>query len=123
MSKIKTRVCRKCAGEVNAMSAYKSGACEPAAAHTPGPWKEFEDATGHDIIENDGNHVARIEKTNQKSLEHARLIAAAPDLLAACQLALTEYESTGCEHDPASNPDPQHCACCAIQSAITKATS
>lgn len=56
--------------------------------HTPGPWIEFRDAESHDIIAPDGVHIARMEPRNGREPQKeqdadARLIAAAPELLAA----------------------------------------
>lgn len=71
---------------------------EPAGAFTPGPWSV--DLYGHDeyhaIIETDeGNGIALVCR-----LRDARLIAAAPDLLACCQpesleVAAAQFEADG----------------------------
>jgi len=57
--------------------------------HTPGPWR----AKGHCIEteEYSFNWVASVQTSNVPEWEaNARLIAAAPDLLEACQRALAE---------------------------------
>lgn len=54
------------------------------ATHTKGPWHH--DATW-DLIKSNKKGIAALHSEN---LADARLIAAAPDLLAACKLALEE---------------------------------
>ena len=59
-----------------------------SAQHTPGPWKtvsvyaDFEVRTAEDAL------VAVVTPVRCESTENARLIAAAPDLLAACKAML-----------------------------------
>jgi hypothetical protein len=61
-------------------------------AHTPGPWDAF-----GPIIHRNGRHIAHVEATGigdgergtPEQRANARLIAAAPDLLAALKLLLT----------------------------------
>lgn len=88
---------------------------------TPGPWRVDTDPNGkpHFWIKGGGGFV--IARVPRGCEGEAKAIAALPELLHACELALQEYESTGCEHDPDTNPDPKHCACCAVQAAIAKA--
>lgn len=75
--------------------------------HTPGPWKVLNDlASGHlvPIDAENGIHVA-LAFTNPPYPQHeanACLIAAAPDLLAACKLALSEFGSRPADCYPAS---------------------
>jgi hypothetical protein len=56
-------------------------------AHTPGPWKA-EDSFGtlglKNIFDNDGEYIGGVRNSD----DNARLIAAAPDLLEACEAAL-----------------------------------
>lgn len=58
--------------------------------HTPGPWKCEE----HVIVDEDGQQVASVlpfyDEKEAESLADARLIAAAPELLAACK-TLADY--------------------------------
>lgn len=61
--------------------------------HTPGPWREFRDDDSHDVMTLDGMHICRIEPVNSVNPEreqeaNGRLIAAAPDLLAAADYAV-----------------------------------
>ena len=59
----------------------------PAAAqHTPGPW--YLNPRGW-VVQSTGDIVTRIECSNNKEAD-ARLIAAAPDLLAALYLIATD---------------------------------
>lgn len=91
--------------------------------HTPGPWVEFRDADSHDIIAPDGVHIARMEPRNSASpLEDqdadARLIAAAPDLLA----ALEACESFLMDGTPDSDVSPLESAVRSVaRAAIRKA--
>ena len=68
------------------------------AAHTPGPWREFMDENGHDIIAEDGTHVAAVETINpghpeDEAIGNGRLLASAPDLLAALHGFVDEYDT------------------------------
>ena len=61
--------------------------------HTPGPW-----ATCNTTIYavDDGEPVARcLDKEMHRAFPDAQLIAAAPELLAACELALLDMDSWG----------------------------
>jgi len=64
--------------------------------HTPGPWKYSTNVgpTKALIVENDGSTVVEIgNRTHDSRFVHnARLIAAAPDLLEACKVALESSE-------------------------------
>lgn len=100
--------------------------------HTPGPWAEIDKGLPHVIWTQgvlDGNFVVA---TANKGAD-ARLIAAAPDLLAATQLHITRG---GWQHDaecPAgqtmgrpgydeSKCDPSICSMAQLRAAIDKAT-
>lgn len=57
------------------------------AAHTPGPWNAVNNDAGTalEIWDDDGQMIANVQPQDPPAVEHAnaRLIAAAPDLLAA----------------------------------------
>ena len=60
--------------------------------HTPGPWSVYASQrrsghAHHRVIGSDGNGICYAEK------DDARLIAAAPDLLAACKSIVGVFES------------------------------
>ena len=65
--------------------------------HTPGPWKteqrttKGEFVTETHIVASDGSHIAEVSPCQIE--ENARLIAAAPDLLGACNAALVAIDS------------------------------
>lgn len=63
-----------------------------------GGWKisARESATSINVEDKKGLSVARVRR-RPDDLSIARLIAAAPELLAACQLALTDHEIEGLE--------------------------
>lgn len=69
---------------------------EPAQ-HTPGPWKTGEmrltktSAMVHTITA--GNHHFCAVDGNEAATANARLIAAAPELLAACKAIIEEYDN------------------------------
>ncbi len=58
--------------------------------HTPGPWVLTPDPNGWTLESNGASVTA---KPFDSSDNDARLIAAAPDLLAACKLALANFEA------------------------------
>ena len=64
--------------------------------HTPGPWVSFENTDGHTIQGQNKEHVAYCDYTSDTeetpAKSNARLIAAAPEMLAALK-ALTEHSS------------------------------
>jgi len=63
--------------------------------HTPGPWSHYDDRRStqrHEVVAL-GRTVARIYYSDDQGAADARLIAAAPELLAAAKLALSEAES------------------------------
>ena len=96
-----------------------------SAAHTPGPWvaKHAADKSGDIGIVGDGGCVAECFHEIRKSYEgayaeclaNARLIAAAPELLAFAQSLVAAWESKE------GMPYPYHIAS-AAQAVITKAT-
>lgn len=96
---------------------------EQKAAHTPGPWNcNRSSASGYDIVcsENSPTDVcviSRRDKTTGEIDANARLIAAAPELLAALEtayMALIGYL-------PAHRNDVTDAAIGAARAAITKA--
>ena len=70
-------------------------------AHTPGPWAYRQDDTGEDafVVVSDGRpYVATVHGGARDWTEHnARLIAAAPDLLAVAQHSATALRLSGVE--------------------------
>lgn len=66
--------------------------------HTPGPWRIENDAPSYCINAGERRHVAMVScytdgtpgNSSSENLANARLIAAAPDLLAAAKLALDD---------------------------------
>ena len=74
------------------------------SAHTPGPWEPRESKTSNYLWEIVATSkrgityvIARLAKPNQGEREaNARLIAAAPDLLAALQALLPDAEANHC---------------------------
>jgi len=87
--------------------------------HTPGPWTL---ATAHDarvILVNDrnGNAVGELVYSDTRNPADARLIAAAPDLLAALRTMMREYECLRYEQ-PERWPE----AAKAARAAIARAT-
>lgn len=64
--------------------------------HTPGPWKAIQpphDPQAWDVVTEQGGLLAKLV-WGQVSAANARLMAAAPDLVAACEAALS-YMSGG----------------------------
>lgn len=55
--------------------------------HTPGPWtfQEIDDAHGMGIFADENGNGERVAEVFTTGLDDARLIASAPDLLAACK--------------------------------------
>ena len=97
---------------------------EQKAAHTPGPWNcNHSSASGYDIVcseisPTDVCVISRRDKTTGEIDANARLIAAAPELLAALEtayMALIGYL-------PAHRNDVTDAAIGAARAAITKAT-
>jgi len=68
------------------------GPSPEASGHTPGPWRLYRRAFNHAyVIESDDVLVARMVGVNDTVTANARLIAAAPDLLAALQDMLATH--------------------------------
>ncbi len=66
--------------------------------HTPGPWKSVPTAAHThwaDIVDERGYVVAQSQNLygSEVAIDTARLIAAAPDLLAACKALLAAYDA------------------------------
>ena len=92
--------------------------------HTPGPWFYETGNTEALIVERDGTTVAELQTTYQttahRSLEaNARLIAAAPDLLAALKGILREHDALQMAEGRTGDRWP---AATRTRAAITKAT-
>lgn len=78
--------------------------------HTPGPWEDvwLDDENGW-IMDSRGNYLAEMVVADEEGLcvsedearVNAHLMAAAPELLEACSLALDDFEMEGIElnHD------------------------
>jgi hypothetical protein len=69
---------------------------EETMKHTPGPWKHYDDTapagkTGRHEIVAMGRTVARVYYGDEQARHDARLIAAAPELLAALQMVMSLY--------------------------------
>lgn len=103
------------------------GAGEKTARHTPGPWKSTVLRDGA-RIESDEASVAWVgpdgtrecadgrivEVMTKRAVANANLIAAAPDLLAACRRILVEDGGCSCS-------EGGYCAWCLASAAIAKA--
>lgn len=104
------------------------------SAHTPGPWKVEDDGREVVVYAVEGScRVASIELDNLDDRSHAlrdaRLIAAAPDLLAALKLvefgnAVTHHKCVACagwNMGPNGETPRQHTHDCPVRIAIAKA--
>jgi hypothetical protein len=87
--------------------------------HTPGPWKVFDSDvnTGkHRSIwraDGCGTAIAKIHgdpRSARENTANANLIAAAPDLLAACEMGLREFSTTDIFSENAEALDMMHAA-------------
>ena len=90
------------------------------SAHTPGPWG----LDGNLIEGPDGERVACItaySRRTPKQKANARLIAAAPDLLAALQALVAELDGPGKPYSSDSYAPPQFIE--TARAAIAKATN
>jgi len=94
--------------------------------HTPGPWAIEADAdkAGRHPLHDNRHVTARTGvvcdlRDQPAQAADARLIAAAPDLLAALKFLRGVYMLTGDHSDPRHHEDG--CALCAATEAITKA--
>ena len=57
--------------------------------HTPGPWRVREERVYTRVVtEQGGEWIANLGTNDEKHLANARLIAAAPELLEACEAVL-----------------------------------
>ena len=81
--------------------------------HTPGPWHL--NPRGW-VVQSTGDIVTRLECSNNKDWD-ARLIASAPELLAALECILKRYESAGVQCYPEARREV-----IAARAAIAKAT-
>ena len=60
--------------------------------HSPGPWSIANDADGWDnIVDADDRRIAEVDSCSGGKDPDARLIAAAPELLEALELMLSQY--------------------------------
>lgn len=96
---------------------------ETAASHTPGPWTAIEpnsrESYGNDVWEvHDGyGRTATVYGLDPEGPNNARLIAAAPDLLAACESIRNWSEAGGGDDN-----DEIEAAMGLVRRAIAKAT-
>jgi hypothetical protein len=74
--------------------------------YTPGPWHwDYGDEFAFEILDPRNGIIAgiiydiSIDQTKAELLANACLIAAAPDLLEACQYLLSTEDNTGCSED------------------------
>jgi len=78
---------------------------ETKATHTPGPWR-FDEAEER-VVNSDHGAIADLYARgngDSEMLPNARLIAAAPDLLAACRLMLDEFSEWERPEEPETSP-------------------
>lgn len=93
--------CIKCGVPEGAICGYVSrGAAEcpqKISSHTPGPWRVAPPSIGRfKVVSVDGlKVVGEASNYNEQAEANARLIVAAPDLLAACEAAYDSYDMTG----------------------------
>lgn len=93
--------------------------------HTPGPWRVSGCTLGKKLLIEHGDIDERapiigsvyIDDGNLPQRENAALIAAAPELLHACELAMAKLSWCSCECE--NSPAP--CFVCALKTAIAKA--
>lgn len=96
------------------------------AQHTPGPWHVNTLETVLHTVHAVRGCVAEVSRGTMNEVgadeieANARLIAAAPELIHAVELAYTELSKMGCECD--CETLPTHCPLCACKAAIAKAT-
>jgi len=95
-----------------------------STAHTPGPWAYTPGILKHYVDSPDGDvHIGLqemhpIDGHDVPSAANARLISAAPELLAACKAVLAERDRFMSQFDPQPRDTPQIAAC---RAAIAKA--
>lgn len=91
--------------------------------YTPGPWAAIRDAVPADHVqitiyaEGSGERVA----TAFLAEENARLIAAAPDLLRACEAVYEHMAEMGCDCDTEHGDHASHCVLGMVDDALFKA--
>ena len=85
--------------------------------HTPGPWTTQINHCNHAVVSPDGFDIALVSASGFDSESNARLIAAAPELLAALECILKRYESAGVQCYPEARREV-----IAARAAIAKAT-
>lgn len=89
--------------------------------HTPGPWhiKYYLDC--QHIVSNEGlgRSVASNDRNDDEDDANAKLIAAAPDMLEALEVALGILGDE--PHSDYPHCTPEDCAACQIEAAISKA--
>ncbi len=69
--------------------------------HTPGPWhyQENLDAYTHIVRDSNNGYVCKCSQDSSRNTEdNARLIAAAPELLAALKIYVEKFGDTGIAH-------------------------
>ena len=91
--------------------------------HTPGPWAISKPIGGNVYIEKGNRLIGHIYRDNREA--NARLIAAAPDLLAA--LVAIDWDDSECDDPKACAIEPfadgvWQCTSCLVRAAIAKAT-
>ena len=92
------------------------------AKHTPGPWNVGK-TTMDRLIYADSEHafdlaIVRNGGSDEETEANAALIAAAPDLLAACKTALDRFQAL---EDAEEATEADIAARCAVQDAIRRA--
>lgn len=63
------------------------------SAHTPGPWEVTESGDQLEIMQVDGKSIA-VVLDEPEAMANARLIAAAPELLAIAKILATQFEAS-----------------------------
>ena len=87
--------------------------------HTPAPWSLGSNGASTKVVDADGKAVCMV--TYRKDHWNGDLLAAAPDLLAAAQCALADFEGILPEFDP-EREHPAWETLAELRAAITKAT-
>ncbi len=97
------------------------------AKHTPGPWEVDNYGAQHNLTEfhivRGSMRVAKVKKTNTNAEANARLIAVAPELLAACEHAAFSIHHPKCTVHKSGPGWDCTCHVGKAQAAIDKATS
>lgn len=92
MVKLVDGECPKCGADYGEHAEPKTA--QPK--HTPGPWTVRDDGHQWAIIGGPPSYVTGIDKQNHDSDGNARLIAAAPDLLAVIEAILYAHDTGNC---------------------------